>query len=348
MTFVPHLYIDIGRTGALFTLRETFLYTKYVGGQREELVSSFHHKNLSQDPDEALRKAQDFAKEYGLELTTTRESLADDLRKITRRSAEDVEAERQAIERERENYRIERELALKEKIDNGVFPFGAFSGEKFRDAPIQYINWLIEKKDDFEDLMKYLAEKVAEECADLVLPKPDPDAYYGEPKQRFDEDVTVIRRTSFTRPAYSGFRDEYVFVTTMVNKDGVCFVSITPSFYADPEEFLKTGAMVIITFPEVTLSGVVIKDTPEGDQIFTGERYLSLDSVKSDIVRVFHPDSLTGMDLRKFRQQNVSMLATYSLMWENESTKVYMNELREEIKDLQKSLDRLEGFDESS
>jgi len=73
--FKPSLFIDIGADNHFYTLRETYLHTTYVRpgemgnaivngvyqGTIAEEVRSFHHFNLSQNPEDAIAKAKSFA-----------------------------------------------------------------------------------------------------------------------------------------------------------------------------------------------------------------------------------------------------------------------------------------------
>lgn len=108
--FVPHLFIGVGLTGAYFTLRMTNL--RYIPGegpmgnaivngvyQGTVEVGSEHLFNLSQDADEAFEKAQ-AAQEMALRLSSTRESLDQEMREIQRATAEQM-AERAARDAER-------------------------------------------------------------------------------------------------------------------------------------------------------------------------------------------------------------------------------------------------------
>lgn len=97
MSFTPTLFISVGEHGHFFTLRET--YQHFGRGEvlngvftGEVEIRSFHHFNLSRDPDEAFAKAAEYAQQVGLKLTTRRESLAAELAEIRRASAEELAA----------------------------------------------------------------------------------------------------------------------------------------------------------------------------------------------------------------------------------------------------------------
>lgn len=97
-TFVPTLFIGVGELGCFFTLRETYLHAvpgpgpmgnAVVNGvyQGSFEVRSYHVKNLSQDPDEAFEKAQEASERMGLKLTTSRDSLREEMNAIHRANA---------------------------------------------------------------------------------------------------------------------------------------------------------------------------------------------------------------------------------------------------------------------
>lgn len=100
MSYTPHLFIGIGHTYAFFTLRETYLHVVYgkdptTGAAiiRGTEVRSFHHFNLSQDPQEAFEKAQSCAKQMGLTLSNKNPiELEKALRDIKRSNAEEMHA----------------------------------------------------------------------------------------------------------------------------------------------------------------------------------------------------------------------------------------------------------------
>lgn len=104
MAYQPHLFIDIGKTYAFFTLRETYLHIVYgkdpvtgAGYVKGSEVRSFHHLNLSQDPQEAFDKAESYAKQMGLTLSNKGpKELKVDLRDIKRSNAEQMHAKKVA------------------------------------------------------------------------------------------------------------------------------------------------------------------------------------------------------------------------------------------------------------
>jgi len=95
-SYTPHAFIKIGRTGAMFTLRTTFL--QFIGGRDARYEEWSHYvQNLGTTADVAFPKAENLAKKLGLELSSTREKLAEDLREIERserRTSDEIEADR--------------------------------------------------------------------------------------------------------------------------------------------------------------------------------------------------------------------------------------------------------------
>lgn len=86
--------------------------------------------------------------------------------------------------------------------------------------------------------LKLLAEKREEANKPEPL-RPDPELLLGEPKQRLQFDVTVIKSAYFTRPAYMGDYDETVHVITMVDKKTkACLLSKSTAFNAEEGEEL--------------------------------------------------------------------------------------------------------------
>lgn len=264
MAFTPYLFIGIGETGAFFTLRETYehkIYTRgggdmggavlngvYQGSVQVE-IRSMHHFNLSQDADEAFRKAQEFAEANAMELRTSREELDEEMRKIQRATAEQ-RAERERMQRQREEqWEAERAAALQAKMDTiaeGKFPVGPYQGKEFAEADRGYLDWLMRTLESFEEgsLMRAIAEAVTATCAAMRLPVPDASKLVGEPKKRMQFDVTVVRSAYFDRESWNGWGYERVYVTTMVDADGACLVCFSSSFSPEVGEELTIKATV--------------------------------------------------------------------------------------------------------
>lgn len=252
MAFVPELFISIGATGAMFTLRETYLHTQWVGGRNGYLhkeVRSHHHYNLSTTPDEAFDKAVADSLAIGVPLTTTRESLLTELRDIQRATREEIERrEREQKDRE-ERWAAERaaqKLALIELMRTGIMSFGRFENVKFVDLPRAYVSWIIDTKDQFEleSLMAYAAQFISEQVPHLALPKPNKDLYVGPVKQRETFTVTIVRSYQKQQASFSGWGFETLFITTMVDDQGACLMSFSTAFRPDVGQVLTIKGTV--------------------------------------------------------------------------------------------------------
>lgn len=257
--FIPSLYISVGETGAFFTLRETYEHIQYGRGEIcngvftgtvEVSVRSFHHFNLSQDPDEAIAKAQAYSEQMGVKLSTTRDKLVSEMRDIQRATAEQLNERRIKEEQRQAEWDAQREEYIKErnaKIASGVFTFGPFAGKKFEEAPRGYLTWLMDKASEFEEgsVIRLTADSILRLVPHLALPKPDKTAIVGQPKQRMTFDVTVVSSRHFTRAAFSGYGVEVVYVTTMVDKaTNACLVIFSGAFSPEEGEELKIKATV--------------------------------------------------------------------------------------------------------
>jgi hypothetical protein len=222
--FTPTLYIGIGATGALFTLRETYLHW---GFKDQPEVRSFHHTNLAQDADEAFAKAEAYSKEYGVLLKTTPETLAFEMREIQRASAQQLE-ERAKAEAEKEARRLldywgRADMILADqlaKLKKGICPVGRHAESPLEWLPASYASWLVASLEDFEEgsIIKALAEKVKAEYAHLILPTPDKALTIGEEKERREFTATVINATGFD--GSFGWTN----VITMASEEGACLV----------------------------------------------------------------------------------------------------------------------------
>lgn len=249
MPFTPYLFIGVGETGAFFTMRETYLHESFIEGARHTEVRSMHHFNLSQDADEAFRKAEEFAEAHAMELRTSRDDLAEKMREIQRATAEQLAERQRRYEQQQADWAAERAAALQAKLDTvaeGKFPIGPYQGKAFEEAERGYLDWIMRKLPEFEaeSLMRAIAEAVTATCAHLLLPVPDADKLVGEPKKRMQFDVTVVRSVYFDRPSWNGWGYERVYVTTMVAKDGACLVCFSTSFAPQVGEEIRIKATV--------------------------------------------------------------------------------------------------------
>ena len=263
--FQPHLFIGIGQNNHYFTLRESYLHHyKGAAGTPCTELRSFHHFNLSQNPDEAIAKATEAAERMGLPLHTTRAQITAQLEEIKRataaeaKAAQDREAQWKAEREEREAANLAR---WHEQIAEGFFPdcfrnvtvtqsvpnrwhqeFGeTIELGAIRDAGVGYLNWLMDKMEagEFEpdSLIALVAQKALETCHHLRLPRPDPDRHTGVVGKRETFEVTITRVFRF-----EGFYGVTHFVT-MVDKTGCCLLS-KGKFNAEVGEMMKIKATV--------------------------------------------------------------------------------------------------------
>jgi hypothetical protein len=258
MAYQPVVYIDVGATGAFFTLRETYEHTRYIPdagpggnavlngvyqGSVEHEIRSFHHFNLSQNPDEAFVKAQAYADANAIQLDTRRDGLEEQLRNIYRSNAEQLaERERAAAARKAEwdAQNEERAAQLIQVLASGHYPIGNHSGKAFREAPVSYINWLINARETFEagSLLRAIADDVAADCSDLILPVPSTTAVIGAPGERIHVKAVVVRVASYN----TDYGRKYI--TTLVTDGGVCIVVKSTSFIQEVGDNLEFKATV--------------------------------------------------------------------------------------------------------
>lgn len=252
MAFTPRLFIGIGKDQHFFTLRETYLHEFWVGGQGGRMVQevrSFHHFNLSQDADEAWQKANEASERFGVPLMGSRDEMVEEMAKVQRSTAEQLaerEAQRIAWDAEREAERAAQLAAKIDLINSGVFAFGPHVGTKFVDGEPSYLEWYVDKRDDFEDgsLPRLTADAILRFAADRLPIKPDPRATIGEVGKRIDVEVTVSRVFTFYRDSYSGYGSEACHISTMVTPNRVCVVVKSGAFCPEVGETLKLRGTV--------------------------------------------------------------------------------------------------------
>lgn len=248
-TFTPYLYVSIGQTGAMFTLRQTYLETVVVDGHNTVVVRSFHMSTLGTDEERARAKAERLSHEYGLPLRNPDEKLAQELREIIRRSPEVLERERVMMEMAlKEEAQRQLELfaeAQAKKVEmllEGKSPFSrnSYYGKRFDEMDPKYVSWLINARSTFEPWsIIAIASAVAEQqCPHLKVEELDPVATLGEPGQRLEITAKVIRTGSYE----STFGR--VYVTTFATPDRVCLVCRSTSFTAQVGETLTFKATI--------------------------------------------------------------------------------------------------------
>ena len=235
--FTPSLFISVGETGAYFTLRETYLHEVHIPGpgpsgncvingvyqgQIIKEVRSFHHFNLSQDPDEAFDKAERASKHMGLPLTSQRENLVEEMRTIQRETEEQAAQRKEATLKQEIEYMHQAaiwENEAREQVLNGRYANGPYQDKPFASAPRSFISWLLETDFEKGSLMALTAREVQRVCGDRALPKPKADLYTGKIGQRQEFIVTVLRVMRFE--GYYGA----TYFAVMVDENGACLIS---------------------------------------------------------------------------------------------------------------------------
>lgn len=256
------LFISVGETCAYFTLRETYEYVRcsrgvvvngVFSGDTSKEVRSFHHFNLSQNAEEAVRKAKEYADMVGLELVNGNvDAIQRDMREIQRASAEEL---KQRAEQELQ-WKAEREAKYAEEnekhranlMERNIVSFGKYRGTPIaiEQMDVGYLTWVVSKEFDFEDnsLMKLLAQVIRERFSHLLLPSLHPTAYVGSIGQRVNLDVVVVRVSTYDRPRYNGWGEETVSIITMATQKGECVVSKSAKFFAKVGEHLSIKATI--------------------------------------------------------------------------------------------------------
>lgn len=195
MNFEPYLFVSIGKDHCYFTLRECYVHEFVVGNRLCKEIRSFHHRNLSQDPDEAMTKALDYAAKLGVVLKSSRADLVEEMNAIRRATAEQL-AERDRVAAEQQAmWARERAAELewqRAEIARGVWPYGRRKGEKFEDLDRGFVTWLIDQREEFTGMMRECADAIATNWAHLSLPKPSSQTPLGEIGGKLEVTATVV------------------------------------------------------------------------------------------------------------------------------------------------------------
>jgi len=264
--FTPELFIDIGETGAYYTLRETYLHETYIRGAGDwggavvngvyqgtvlTEVRSFHHFNLSQDPQEAISKAQEASERLGVGFKAcTVEDIQAQMRDIHRATKEQMAqraAQEAAWRAEREAQRAERAQERLNQIKQGIVPFGQHKDKRISELPRSFISWLIKMQDQFESdsPMFHLAKEVATNYSHLAQPTPK-DVDFGTIGQRVSINALVLKSHSFERPRFNAsWLMETVYITTLIeDATQACLVVFSPSWHPKADSRISFKATV--------------------------------------------------------------------------------------------------------
>lgn len=224
-TSLDYYTINIGGTGAYYTLR---YHAQNVIGFAG--FTSYHVKNLAQNPQEAFDKASAIALEDNLPLMTTFDDLMGQLREITRKTAEKGERnlnERITITTNAEEDHTEYFLNM---INQGIFPFGHYATQPFEAASLKYINWIATEQYEPGSIMEHLQNAIKTKMADKILPIPNSDSKIELGK--IQANVTVIKSLNFMSEWGT------IYLVIMVDENKNCIVS-KGKFYADVGDKIK-------------------------------------------------------------------------------------------------------------
>lgn len=243
--FTPKVFIGIGETGAYYTLRETYLH--WDSYSKTYVVWSSHICNLSQDAEEAIVKANDYAATVALPMTSKLEDIQQEMREIKRAGSKELAARAERIRIREEEAAEERRKDFEAKmqmIAEGKHPMGPFWNKAFADAPRGYNTWLVRNRDKFEDgsIPFFTSLAVEEHAAETLLPEPDKELHVGEVKKRYTYEVTVIRKfTGYGENTWGSYA--YHIVTMVDKKTNACLVSIGAFNAEEGEELTIKGTV---------------------------------------------------------------------------------------------------------
>jgi hypothetical protein len=201
---VTHLFIHLEDGARRFTLRKT-------ARTGDGSSTSLHVDLLTSKLGTSLAKAYEYAKEMGLELQydPARNIFPPDLDAIAqakRDAKADKKSARQKIIDDRQaafdKARQDRRAASELSLENGIYPFGKYNGERIDSQP-GYANWMVEKKATFEkgSLLEYAVGVIERKYAHLLAKAESVYAPGHRPekeKTRIQIKGTVIRSMSFS------------------------------------------------------------------------------------------------------------------------------------------------------
>lgn len=251
-TYTPHAFIQIGRTGAMFTLRTTYL--QWIGGNKGYYAEwSHYHQNLGTTPDIAYEKATILSKQYGLELHTTRENLAKQLRDITRaerRTSEEIEAIRiqECFNNNMHNHDPHDYIIMLyimgndyarlhndpvNKITDQTMPFGKHNGKTFKDINLidrPYLEWMADQDNEKCSIWNFKIQTFLENNTAPI----EVNEYLGEVKQRLEFNNVLVK-------SIYQFQTQYGISTlyTMCNETGHTLIT----FYSGTKVKMNIGGV---------------------------------------------------------------------------------------------------------
>lgn len=228
--YPSYLAIGIGLNNHYYTLREVW----YDDWNVEPQWRGNHIMNLSQNVDEAIEKAKYQSKLMAMELRASKEELEQEMFKIHRANAEELERreqEKEAKRLQREEQQAEYVRGMIRKIDADMMPFGQYADQYFEDVPFSYIQWILKSQYD-DDVWYYLRHYLNLRHPEFILPVADPVAVIGNAGDKVELDVVVVKR------AYFDGQWGRVYIVSMVSNKGVMLVS-KGAFCADVGRRIK-------------------------------------------------------------------------------------------------------------
>lgn len=235
MSNQDYYYISFGGQQKLFTLRHYSIETGWTRGEGGAPVAylkqaDHHVVNLGIKYEQALAKAKRYAKARGKELRQTSRGI--ELNQINRRTQEEVDAEKKAIEDARQakidaeekafNSRISQML---DTIHNGNMPFGNHKGKELDELDKDYVLYLLNsaprenEKPQWGFVNEALKKKLAEVWPQLAnLPVANGE-HFGTPGQKKARAKATLIGKSF----YEGYYG-YVDIDKLVAETGELLV----------------------------------------------------------------------------------------------------------------------------
>lgn len=254
--FHPEMYISIGETGAMFTLRQTYLHERWYrgeGGQPmcETEIRSFHIKNLGQQKDIVISKAITASKGTGVPMTTTMQILEakEEMRKIERSTpemmAEQEHQQRLANAQKHREWAEENDARVMDRLtfkgNKWLVGFGKYANMTFAKAIAldpSYFEWLLENnlKDD-----KYNND-TQNAMIELFLARAEPpveSSYFGEVGKRTNGITATV---TFMKDFYTEWGvSTLVILKTPEGQELSLFTSVT---FPEVGKSLTMNAMI--------------------------------------------------------------------------------------------------------
>jgi len=242
--FRPELYISIGATGAMFTMRQTYLHEDWYRGNVTYEVRSFHHFNLGQDKNASMEKALTFSREKQLPMITTMDRLETEFSEIHRRTPEEVEEETRryrAIRAKHDNDYAERRDGwymdrLVKKGNIWKMGFGKYSDRTIQEVAEldpEYLMWL-ESNETTDSLIFAMIEFQFEKQPYVKVES----EYFGDVGTRYPFKATIKNVTGFDG-AYG-----WTSVITMMTENGEALVIFTTASFPKVGEKCTFNAKV--------------------------------------------------------------------------------------------------------